>query len=218
MSSRGDKLLPPHPSPPPASPHHIPPTRHPKMTPDPFMCLYQAAKVRNSDESLWLRVYTSESRKEGNQPRSAKSGEVRENSCSPPGLQWFSSRRENLFHVIPAAAENRRPAGNSHCVRVPRSRQLGDSERWMSAEQTAGFIQRRCWNEMLAGEFVACNFLKSGSTMKTDMDCTFLRLRETKWLQLDDCTCFSRQLLSSLIIDKSKMIIIGTLNRNYIFL
>lgn len=160
MSSRGDKLLPPHTSPPPASPHHIPPTRHPKMTPDPFMCLYQAAKVRNSDESLWLRVYTSESRKEGNQPRSAKSGEVRENSCSPPGLQWFSSRRENLFHVIPAAAENRRPAGNSHCVRVPRSRQLGDSERWMSAEQTAGFIQRRCWNEMLAGEFVACNFLQ----------------------------------------------------------
>lgn len=65
----------------------IPPTRHPKMTPDPFMCLYQAMEVRNSDESLWLCVYTPESRKEGNQPRSAKSGEVRENSCSPPELQ-----------------------------------------------------------------------------------------------------------------------------------
>lgn len=64
-----------------------PPTRHPKMTPDPFMCLYQTMEVRNSDESLWLRVYTPESRKEGNQPRSAKSGEVRENSCSPPELQ-----------------------------------------------------------------------------------------------------------------------------------
>nr|XP_046241348.1 uncharacterized protein LOC124057314 [Scatophagus argus] len=64
-----------------------PPTRHPKMTPDPFMCLYQVMEVRNSDESLWLCVYTPESRKEGNQPRSAKSGEVRENSCSPPELQ-----------------------------------------------------------------------------------------------------------------------------------
>lgn len=63
------------------------PLATPKMTPDPSLCLYQAAKVRNSDESLWLRVYTPESRKEGNQPRSAKSGEVRENSCSAPGLQ-----------------------------------------------------------------------------------------------------------------------------------
>ncbi|KAI4829716.1 hypothetical protein KUCAC02_001390 [Chaenocephalus aceratus] len=44
-------------------------------------------EVRNSDESLWLCVYTPESRKEGNQPRSAKSGEVRENGCSPPALQ-----------------------------------------------------------------------------------------------------------------------------------
>ncbi|KAF1392933.1 hypothetical protein PFLUV_G00033170 [Perca fluviatilis] len=64
-----------------------PPTHHPKMTPDPFVCLYQTMEVRNSDESLWLCVYTPESRKEGNQPRSAKSGEVRENSCSPPALQ-----------------------------------------------------------------------------------------------------------------------------------
>ena len=64
-----------------------PPAHHPKMTPDPFMCLYQTVEVRNSDESLWLCVYTPESRKEGNQPRSAKSGEVRENSCSPPALQ-----------------------------------------------------------------------------------------------------------------------------------
>lgn len=76
-------------------PHTIPPTRHPKMTPDPFMCLYQAMEVRNSDESLWLCVYTPESRKEGNQPRSAKSGEVRENSCSPPELQWFTSLSQN---------------------------------------------------------------------------------------------------------------------------
>lgn len=90
----GDKLH----SPPP-----IPPTRHPKMTPDPFMCLYQAMEVRNSDESLWLCVYTLESRKEGNQPRSAKSGEVRENSCSPPELQWFTSQSQNLFHVISTA-------------------------------------------------------------------------------------------------------------------
>lgn len=57
------------------------------MTPDPFMCLYQAVEVRNSDESLWMCVYTPESRKEGNQARSAKSGEVRENSCSAPELQ-----------------------------------------------------------------------------------------------------------------------------------
>lgn len=64
-----------------------PPTGHPKMTPDPFMCLHQTVEVRNSDESLWLCVYTPESRKEGNQPRSAKSGEVRENSCSNPELQ-----------------------------------------------------------------------------------------------------------------------------------
>lgn len=61
-----------------------PPTRHPNMTPDPFVCLHQTVEVRNSDESLRLCVYTPESRKEGNQPRSAKSGEVRENSCSPP--------------------------------------------------------------------------------------------------------------------------------------
>ncbi|KAL6113184.1 uncharacterized protein ACO6RY_11524 [Pungitius sinensis] len=64
-----------------------PPTHHPEMTPDPFMCLHQTMEVRNCDESLWLSVYTPESRKEGNQPRSAKSGEVRENSCSPPWLQ-----------------------------------------------------------------------------------------------------------------------------------
>lgn len=80
-----------------------PPTHHPKMTPDPFMCLYQTMEVRNSDESLWLCVYTLESRKEGNQPRSAKSGEVRENSCSPPALQWFTSQSHNIFHVISAA-------------------------------------------------------------------------------------------------------------------
>ncbi|MEQ2309699.1 hypothetical protein AMECASPLE_001295 [Ameca splendens] len=55
-----------------------PPTRHPKMTPDPFTCLYQAMEVRNSDESLWPCVYILESRKEGNQPRSAKSGEVKD--------------------------------------------------------------------------------------------------------------------------------------------
>ncbi|XP_043993476.1 uncharacterized protein LOC122843063 [Gambusia affinis] len=52
-----------------------PPTRHPKMTPDPLTCLYQAMEMRNSDESLLPCVYTPESRKEGNQPRSAKSGE-----------------------------------------------------------------------------------------------------------------------------------------------
>ncbi|KAF3686367.1 hypothetical protein EXN66_Car002039 [Channa argus] len=67
------------------APH--PATHHPKMTSDPFMCLYQTVEVRNSDESLWLCVYTPESRKEGNQLRSAKSGEVRENSCSPQALQ-----------------------------------------------------------------------------------------------------------------------------------
>lgn len=80
-----------------------PPTHHPNVTPDPFTCLYQTMEVRNSDESLWLCVYTPESRKEGNQPRSAKSGEVRENSCSPPELQWFTSQSQNLFHVISAA-------------------------------------------------------------------------------------------------------------------
>lgn len=64
-----------------------PPTRYPKMTPDPSVCLYQAVEVRNSDESLWLCVYTPESRKEGNQPRSAKSGEVSGASCSAPELQ-----------------------------------------------------------------------------------------------------------------------------------
>lgn len=64
--SWGDVFCPPHPA------------HHPKMTPDPFMCLYQTVQVRNSDESLWPCVYTPESRKEGNQPRSAKSGEVRE--------------------------------------------------------------------------------------------------------------------------------------------
>lgn len=73
------------------------------MTPDPFVCLYQAVEVRNSDESLWLCVYTPESRKEGNQPRSAKSGEVRENSCSAPELQWFTSARQDLSHVISTA-------------------------------------------------------------------------------------------------------------------
>lgn len=86
------------------------PLATPRMTPDPSACLHQAAKVRNSDESLRLRVYTPESRKEGNQPRSAKSGEVRENSCSPPGPQWFSSRCLHLFHVI-SAAEDGRPVG-----------------------------------------------------------------------------------------------------------
>lgn len=73
------------------------------MTPDPLVCLYQAVEVRNSDESLWLCVYTLESRKEGNQPRSAKSGEVRENSCSAPELQWFKSARQDLSHVISTA-------------------------------------------------------------------------------------------------------------------
>lgn len=85
------------------SPPPDPPTRYPKMTPDPFVCLYQAVEVRNSDESLWLCVYTPESRKEGNQPRSAKSGEVRENSCSTPELQWFTSARQDLSHVISTA-------------------------------------------------------------------------------------------------------------------
>lgn len=85
------------------SPPPIPPARYPKMTPDPFACLYQAVEVRNSDESLWLCVYTPESRKEGNQPRSAKSGEVRGNSCSAPELQWFTSARPDLSHVISTA-------------------------------------------------------------------------------------------------------------------
>lgn len=80
-----------------------PPARYPKMTPDPFACLYQAVEVRNSDESLWLCVYTSQSRKEGNQPRSAKSGEVRGNSCSAPELQWFTSAGPDLSHVISTA-------------------------------------------------------------------------------------------------------------------
>lgn len=48
-------------------------------------------------------VYTPESRKEGNQPRSAKSGEVRENSCSAAELQWFTSARQDLSHVISTA-------------------------------------------------------------------------------------------------------------------
>lgn len=60
------------------------------MTPDPSLCLYQAVEVRNSDESLWLCVYTPESRKEGNQPRSAKSGEVRETSCSRAAVIYLS--------------------------------------------------------------------------------------------------------------------------------
>lgn len=67
-------------------------------------CVYiRPVEVRNSDESLWLCVYTLESRKEGNQPRSAKSGEVRENSCSAPELQWFTSARQDLSHVISTA-------------------------------------------------------------------------------------------------------------------
>lgn len=74
------ETCPPLTSQPPTPPPH---THHLNMTPDPYMCLYQTMEVRNSDESLWLCVYTPESRKEGNQPRSAKSGEVRENSCSP---------------------------------------------------------------------------------------------------------------------------------------
>lgn len=77
MSYGGD-ILPPPPA--------TPPSHHPDVTPDPFVCLYQSVEVRNSDESLQLSVYTQESRKEGNQPWSAKSGEVRENSCSPPEL------------------------------------------------------------------------------------------------------------------------------------
>lgn len=85
------------------SPPDVPPARYPKMTPDPFTCLYQAVEVRNSDESLWLCVYTSQSRKEGNQPRSAKSGEVRGNSCSAPELQWFTSAGPDLSHVISTA-------------------------------------------------------------------------------------------------------------------
>lgn len=76
------------------------PTRQPKMTPDPFMCLYQAVEVRNSDESLWLCVYTVESRKEGNQPRSAKSGEVRENGCSLAKLQRFTPEPEFISHHL----------------------------------------------------------------------------------------------------------------------
>lgn len=94
-SSYGGILCSPHPP--------VPPTRYPEMTPDPFVCLYQAVEVRNSDESLWLCVYTPESRKEGNQPRSAKSGEVRENSCSAAELQWFTSARQDLSHVISTA-------------------------------------------------------------------------------------------------------------------
>ncbi len=101
----GDMLSPPPPKP------TTPPTHHPKMTPDPFMCLHQTMEVRNSDESLWLCVYTPESRKEGNQPRSAKSGEVRENSCSPPELQWFTSQSQNVFHLC---CEDFRPTENSN--------------------------------------------------------------------------------------------------------
>lgn len=66
-----------------------------------FMCLYQTVEVRNSDESLWLCVYTLESRKEGNQPRSAKSGEVRENSCSPECCSDLP-QSQNLLRVISA--------------------------------------------------------------------------------------------------------------------
>lgn len=65
------------------------------------MCLYQTVEVRNSDESLWLCVYTLESRKEGNQPRSAKSGEVRENSCSPECCSDLP-QSQNLLRVISA--------------------------------------------------------------------------------------------------------------------
>lgn len=76
--------------PPPLHRHrHLGPPRPPthlRITPDLFLCLYQSVEVRNTDESLWMCVYTPESRKEGNQPRSAKSGEVTENSCSVPEL------------------------------------------------------------------------------------------------------------------------------------
>lgn len=83
----------PPPPPPPSTPlhrhRHLGPPRPPthlRITPDLFLCLYQSVEVRNTDESLWMCVYTPESRKEGNQPRSAKSGEVTENSCSVPEL------------------------------------------------------------------------------------------------------------------------------------
>lgn len=86
---------------PPPPPSHPPATLKWHLTPS---CVYiRPVEVRNSDESLWLCVYTLESRKEGNQPRSAKSGEVRENGCSAPELQWFTSARQDLSHVISTA-------------------------------------------------------------------------------------------------------------------